>query len=261
MALLYPGLLPPGALLNDAAIPVVAAPPLRERRALPPPAPIWFSAARADAFTFNDAGRVQTWAAMGQPNLRAEAVSHNKDGTEWRDTRGALQFHAKIHSGLTLPKIVPHGNLFSIGLIYQPPQQGSAMAIASLQAAENDNYFFISAENGVIRFAERDAETSLGHAEPATPTLVVISSDGSRVKMTVNRSLATSVDCALPDLPHDFLIGCRGTVRSLVNKLGSFGLTDVMIWPDQDVLAEGIARAPEAALAHWQERLQNGCEI
>lgn len=76
--------------------------------------------------------------------------------------------------------------------------------------------------------------------------------------MSANRDLAISVACALPAAPLDLFLGCRGGSRSLLGKLGSFQASDLLIWPDQDVLAGEVARAPEAALSLWQERLRNG---
>lgn len=255
MALLYPGRLPIGALLDHdmPAAPATASP----AATLPPPAPIWFSTAATDTLELNENGRVTAWQAVGQP-ARLTALNHNREGTVWDRAAKALQFQGRTHGGLGADAILPHGNCFSLGMIYTPLPKGHTMTLCSLQAVDSEDYLFLSAWNGIIRFALRENEANFSQTEPKTTTLLVLSSNGTQVKLAVNRGPCSAIDFAIPDLPHDLFIGCRGSARSLVNKLGSFDLTDVMIWPDQDVLSGQHAQAPESALAHWQERLRHG---
>lgn len=253
MVILYPGSLPPGALIDDSfALPVAAKPVA----GLPPPAPLWFTTTVPETIALNDTGRMQRWSALGLPDWHSTPLEFNKDGTDWDASARLLRFHAKTHSGFVLPPVLSRGDRFSVGLIYHPVTKGSAMTVLSLQTIDTDSYCFMSCWNGVIRFGVKDREDTMELPEPSGVNLLILSSDGVRVKMAVNRGLAVSIDHALPALPQDVFIGARGAARSLVNKLGNFGLSDVMIWPDRDVLAED--RAPAEALAQWQERQHHG---
>ncbi|MGV8952359.1 MAG: hypothetical protein ACOH2M_14730 [Cypionkella sp.] len=258
--LLFQGRLPAGALVGEdfgpapvvrAAAPVVS---------LGPPAPIWFSTTARETLQFNKDQRVTGWQAMAPTSARAEPVGFNSGGTGWDSALGALDFVEKTHGGLCVANLLPDGSQFSVGLIYTPPAKRDAQTLLSLQAKGEDGYAFLSAENAFVRFGLKGGDESLSAPDPQKLTLLVLSSDGRKVRMALNRDLAISVDCALSAAPLDIYIGCRGGARSLLGKLGSFTLTDLLVWPDVDVLAGDVARAPDAALAVWQERLRNGVQ-
>ena len=257
MVIFYPGMLPAGALIDADFTPtparVVIAP-----KPLGPPAPIWFSTRDADSLEFTSASRVTGWAACAPSTAHARPVGFNKDGTGWDAASQSLDFVEKTHGGLCVADAISDGSCFSLGLIYTPPPKRDAQTLLSLQAREDESYAFLSAESGFIRFGLKGGEASLHLPDPQRLTLLLLSSDGQRVRMSANRDLAISVACALPAAPLDLFLGCRGGSRSLLGKLGSFQASDLLIWPDQDVLAGEVARAPEAALSLWQERLRNG---
>lgn len=257
--LLYQGRLPAGALVAaDLSAPVPQ--PARTSPTIPsaPPAPIWLSTANAARLSFNQSQRVTGWAAMPPATVQATCVGFNETGTGWDSTNQALDFVAKTHGGLCIHDALPASARFSLGLIYLPDGKTAAQTLLSLQAKDEDDYLFLSAQNDEIRFAMKRGDQSLSAPDPQKLTLLVLASDGQHVRLSLNRNTAISTVCALPSLPRDLYIGCRGGARSLLGKLGSFKLTDVLIWPDVDVLAGEVARAPEAALDLWQERLRHG---
>jgi hypothetical protein len=255
MTLFYAGRLPKGALIDAELTP----PPARKIAApisYGPAAPVIFTTSQG--LSLNGAGRVTAWESVPPAIARAERVSFNDEGTGFDPELRALDFVAKTHGGLCVADVIPNGALFSIGLIYAPPPKRDAQTLLSLQAKGDDDYAFLSAEDATIRFALRGGDESLSVPDPQKLTLLVMSSDGRKVRLSVNRELAASVDCALPATPLDIFLGCRGGTRSLLGKLGSFTLTDMLVWPNEDVLAGEVTRAPTAALALWQERLRNG---
>lgn len=256
MPILFPGRLPAGALVDSSEI--VAAPRAIARPKLGPPAPIWFSTTDVESLSFNSDRRVSRWHAKHPSAAVAAPVKFNDKGTGWDSGLAALDFVAKTHGGLCISDQLPSGACFSIGLIYTPPAKHDAQTLLSLQIKGEDGYAFMSAEDSFVRFGLKGGDQSLSAPDPQKLTLLILSSDGQKVRMSLNRDLAISVDCALAAAPLDLFIGCRGGTRSLLNKLGSFTLTDVLMWPNEDVLAGEVARAPDAALSLWQERLRDG---
>jgi hypothetical protein len=256
MPILFNGALPLGALVGKGAAPAPAR-PLAPAIDLGPPAPVWFSTARQDRLSFNRDGRVTGWQAMAPATAQARPARFNSEGTGWDAETQALDFVEKIHGGLCIEDALPQTGCFSLGLIYTPPPKRDAQTLLSLQAKGAEDYLFLSAESGFVRFGMKGGDASLHAPDPQKLTLLLLASDGAKVRMALNRDLAVAVDCALAPAAFDLFLGCRGEARSLLNKLGSFKLTDVLIWPDQDVLAGEVARAPEAALGLWQERLRH----
>jgi hypothetical protein len=258
MPILFNGALPAGALVGEGLAPAPRA--ITPVVDLGPPAPIWFSTARIETLEFNAENRVTGWQAMPPATACARALRFNGVGTGWDAEASALDFVEKTHGGLCIADVLPQANRFSVGLIYTPPPKRDAQTLLSLQAKGADDYMFLSAENDFVRFGMKGGDANLSAPDPQKLTLLVLASDGVQVRMALNRDLAISADCALEPAPLDLFIGCRGGVRSLLGKLGSFKLTDVLIWPDQNVLAGEVARAPEAALVIWQERLRNALQ-
>ncbi len=256
--ILFPGKLPAGALV-EPGLPT-AKPKPRTQPVAGPPAPLWFSTRQPDRLEFNRTGRVTAWTACAPATASARAVGFNDTGTGWDAEARALDFTEKTHGGLCVDAALPRGDRFSVGLIYLPPPKRDAQTLLSLQAKGADDYLFLSAENDFVRFGIKGGDQSLTAPDPQRLTLVVLSSDGQNVRMAINRDVSVSLDCALPAAPLDLFIGCRGGSRSLLGKLGSFKLTDVLVWPGDDVLAGVVSRAPEAALNLWQERLRDGIQ-
>ena len=258
--LLYHGRLPAGALVSAD---LVAAPEPPRQRPSPrgasnPPAPIWFSTSDATDLIFNQNQRVTGWSARPPATAQARLVGFNEAGTGWDSANPALEFTAKTHGGLFISDALPSTACFSIGLLYLPAAKTDAQTLLSLQARDDDDYLFLSAENDEIRFAMKRSDQTLSAPDPQKLTLLVLSSDGASVRLSLNRNTAISTACALPPLPRDPFIGCRGGAPSLLWQLCRFKVTRVVILPDTDVLAGEVARAPEAALDLWQERLRHG---
>jgi hypothetical protein len=257
MPIHFDGALPLGALVGTGFSQPTAPRPVAAKVNLGPPAPIWFSTAQSERLGFNRDQRVTAWQAMPPATVHARPVHFNAEGTGWDSAARALDFVEKTHGGLCIEAALPQAQRFSVGLIYTPPVKRDAQTLLSLQAKGAENYLFLSAENDFVRFGMKGGDANLSAPDPQKLTLLVLSSDGAKVRMALNRDLAISVDCKLDPAALDIFIGCRGETRSLLNKLGSFKLTDVLIWPDQDVLAGEVVRAPDAALALWQERLRH----
>lgn len=254
MPIIYNGALPLGALVGDDFTIATPRRPARPAVDLAPPAPIWFSTKRTDTLSFNGNRRVTGWQAIAPATVQARPARFNTEGTDWDSANLALDFVEKIHGGLCIDGALPEAPSFSIGLIYTPPVKRDAQTLLSLQAKDAEDYLFLSAENDFVRFGMKGGDVSLSAPDPQKLTLLVLAFDGTQVRMAMNRDLAISQNLVLEPAARDLFIGCRGEARSLLNKLGSFKLTDVLIWPEQDVLAGEVTRAPEAALALWQER-------
>lgn len=273
MPILFPGPLPAGALLGSGSGPLdrpaaASAPPpapVRAKAADPaPPAPIWFTTACYETLHLSPAGRVLHWHARSDAGVdvaaTASPLSFNKDGTALDPVSGHLLFQAQSHSGLAISGHLQAGKPFSVGLIYHSDAGADALSLLSLQAAGDADYAYVSAEQGFIRFARREGGPLLSAPDPRKCVLLVLAHDGRTVRLSVNRSTALTAPLALPaGGALSLMLGCRGLARPLYNKLGSFALSDVMIWPE-DVLARDFARAPQEALALWQERSRDGSQ-
>jgi hypothetical protein len=257
MPIHFSGALPSGALVGNGFTLAIPARPSSPAANLAPPAPIWFSTERMDKLSFNRNLRVTGWQAMAPATIEARPVRFNTEGTAWDSEGLALDFVEKIHGGLCITGALPAARSFSVGLIYTPPMKRDAQTLLSLQAKGEEDYLFVSAESDFVRFGMKGGDANLSASDPQKLTLLVLAFDGAQVRMALNRDLAISQDCALEPAARDLFIGCRGEARSLLNKLGSFKLFDVLIWPELDVLAGEVTRAPEAALALWQERLRH----
>ena len=257
MPILYPGALPLGALIgkDDAPAPVKPAPaPVAAKG---PPAPVWFSTQAPESFDLQEDGRICGWHAVGAPGQRAEVMEFNKEGTPRDKIRGNLLFRAQSHGGLIIDGPLSQ-TPFSVGMLYTSDPKRDALSLFSLQATGDSEYSYMTAESGFLRFGHRDGEPVVSVVDPRKTVLMVFSYDGTMARLAVNRVPAVSVGCVLPKSALKLMLGCRGFSRPLYNKLGTFILSDVMIWPGQDVLAGEFARAPDAALALWQERVRNG---
>ena len=257
MPILYPGSLPQGALIGQGDAPAPVETASGQQVAKGPPAPVWFSAQAPETLDLQEDGRICGWHAVGDTTLRAEVMEFNKEGTPRDKIRGNVLFRAQSHGGLVIDGQLS-GALFSFGLVYNSDAKRDALSLFSLQAENDSDYFYLAAESGFLRFGQREGGPLLSVVDPRKTVLMVFSSDGAKVRFAVNRTAAVAVDCGLPNVDLKLMLGCRGYSRPLFNKLGTFTLSDVLIWPGQDVLAGDFARAPDAALALWQERVRNG---
>ena len=257
MPILYPGVLPLGALIGKGDAPAPVQPAPAPVVAKGPPAPVWFSAQASENFDLQEDGRISCWRAVGDKSQRAEVMEFNKEGTPRDKIRGQVLFRAQSHGGLMIDGLLPNAP-FSIGMLYTSDTKRDALSLFSLQAVGDADYSYLTAESGFLRFGHRDGEPVVSVADPRKTVLAVFSYDGTVARLAVNRAGAVSVDCVLPKAALKLMLGCRGFSRPLYNKLGTFILSNVMIWPGQDVLAGEFARAPDAALALWQERVRNG---
>lgn len=257
MPILYPGSLPSGALIAQGDTPVPARATRASSPAKAPPAPVWFNARALETLDLQEDGRIRGWHAMGAEHLRAAPMEFNKEGTPRDSILGQVLFRAQSHGGLMIDGQLPDAP-FSIGMIYTGDAKRDALSLFSLQAEGDSAYSYLAAESGFLRFGHREGGPLVSIADPRKTVLMVFSSDRAKVRLAVNRMAAISTDCHLPKAALKLMLGCRGYSRPLYNKLGSFALSDVLIWPGQDVLAGGFARAPDAAQALWQERVRNG---
>lgn len=243
MALHYNGVLPRGALVR------VAAPSPHS------PAPVWF-AAEAESLTLADDGRARRWQARGRAET-ALAVAANRAGT--RFSAGSLQFEAETNCGFLLADAVPDRDCVSLGLIYRPVA-GDARTLLTIQGAAESGYIFLDAQGDQIRLAQKggtlDLSASIAAGVGAVLALCTLSHGTVKLSVNGGSPLAAPVDPAGLRGPADLFIGCRGARAGLRNKLGGFGLTDVLIWPGTDCL--GKAGGCDAAVALWTDRLHRG---
>jgi|GEM_PF-1374277 len=247
-ALRYSGTLPPGALVRLDPAPVAA------------PAPIWLTADPADlGFAPRDASRAIAWRAHGAPSCVANAVAANPSGTSYRD--GALHFHAEVNSGLRLADALTDAACLTLGLIFQAGQP-EARTLLALQPRGAEGSFFLDAKGSELRLGQKGGETRLkldvaGAADQVT--LVLLALGDGQAWLGANGGAAVRAGTSLATVgPADLFIACRGARGGLRNKLGSFALSDVLIWPGQNLLAQARDTALVGAIALWQERVRHG---
>ncbi|PLL13593.1 hypothetical protein C0V75_09560 [Tabrizicola sp. TH137] len=239
--LLFPGRLPDGALVRGDTLPTQ--PTLRPSTPPAAPAPVWLSCNHAPETT-----PLHLWpASNGQA---AASVPANDSGTA-RSASGALIFRAGENSGLCLADALPDAATASLGAIFRPAPAASAGTILSLQPQDGSGYLFLAHEDGQLRIGRKDADLSLTAPAPEGAILAGLSLAAGRVTLFVNGTAASSAPLALSG-PADLFIGCRTARPGLKNKLGSFHLADVLLWPGDP--APDLA----AACALRAERGQHG---
>lgn len=247
-ALRYAGTLPPGALVRLDPAPVAA------------PAPIWLTADPDDLeFTPQDPARVLGWRAHGAPSCVAHAVAANPLGTPYR--HGALRLEAEVNGGLRLDDALADATCLTVGLIFQAGLP-EARTLLALQPRGGDGSLFLDAKGSELRLGQRGGETELllqaeGVADQVT--LVLLALGDGQAWLAANGRAAVRAGTGLATAgPADLFIACRGARGGLRNKLGAFALSDVLIWPGQNLLAQAQDVALSGAISLWQERARHG---
>jgi hypothetical protein len=244
--LIYPGLLPLGALVRVNKI----APAPAEQ-----PAPLWLDA--TCGVTLSDAGRVLAWSGKGG-GATACPVPGNVSGTGFLNDPPALHFVAGENGGLRLSDAIADAGTLTFGLIVTPDLP-EARTLLSLQPLGHEDYIFLSMEGMRLRLARRDADSALAVTLPPdsrVPLLILCSLSGDEVVMSVNGGPPVGARLAAERGPADLFIGCRNGRKGMKNKLGGFDLSDVLVWPGQNLHAtpEGLA----AVNALWEDRCRRG---
>lgn len=250
MVLNYRGKLPEGVLLRTAKAPTaLPATPV-------PQADIWLDASAG--ITRTEAGRVTGWASRGSIPAQALPVPDNANGTGYRSDPPALQFAAGENGGLRLSGAVADGTCVTLALILTPGLP-DARSLLSLQPVAHEDYVFLSLEGPQVRLARKDAVTGLSLTLPTDaqkPLLVLCAVGSGMARMSINGGPVVSAPLAAEEGPADLFIGCRTARKGMKNKLGRFDLSDVMVWPGQDLLGAKAGFAAVTAL--WNDRCRLG---
>ncbi|MDP4034429.1 MAG: hypothetical protein Q8P60_16560 [Pseudorhodobacter sp.] len=245
MAILYSGALPPGALVRPDPV---------------PPATIWLTARAADLeFLPDDAGRVIGWRAQQATGIAAQAVAANLGGTVFHPP--ALRFATAQNGGLVLNGVIADANTLTFGLIFRAGPDAGRTLLALQPLAQGES-LFLDAQGDDLRLAQKGGKAELTlHADGAgaQATLVLCALADGQAWLAVNGGQAVQRRFSL-DMhgPADLFIGCRGPRSGLHNKLGSFALSDVLLWPGQNLLARADDPALHGAIALWHERARLG---
>lgn len=252
MVLIYPGKLPPGALLSAEGAAARPAPPPAPPPPRPDPAPVWF---RADqGIALNPAGRLAEWQA--QDGAAARPVVYNDEGNEVVAGR-AVCFSHRSHNGLVVEAASP-AEAVTLGLILSRERRDPE-TVAALQVTGEDGYTFLSVDGGEVRLGQKGGEAGLSLPDPGGVMLLMLSVGAGVAALSVNGGATKETALSLsPGLVRLFF-GCRGDARALTNKMGPFRLSDALLWPGQALLAEGVSgRAMLPVIRLWQERQRHG---
>lgn len=246
MALFYPGRLPEAALvrINPPAVHDPAG-----------PAVVWLDA--GSGVMLSNAGRVVAWAAKGGA-ATALPVPGNASGTSFQNDPPALHFVAGENGGLRLSDAIAQGATVTFGLIVTPDLP-EARTLLSLQPLGRGDYVFLSLEGMALRLARKGADGALAvtlSPDSRVPLLILCALSGGTARLSVNGGPAISGTLAVDSGAADLFIGCRTGRKGMTNKLGGFDLSDVLVWPGQDLLGGEAGFA--AALALWEDRCRRG---
>ena len=226
--ILFHGFLPEGALVRRPSVAPAPSSPLPPTAAAPlssgPPAPIWLSCDHAP-----ETARLHLWPAC--TGEAAASVPASSSGTA-RSATGALIFRAGENSGLCLPDAVPDTTCATAAAIFSPAAGASAGTILSLQPKDGSGYLFLAHEDGQLRVGRKDSDLALKVPAPEGMMLVGLALVQGRVSLLVNGRSAASAPTPFSG-PADLFIGCRNARPGLKNKLGSFHLFDVFVWPKE----------------------------
>ena len=250
MVLLYRGPLPFGVLLRPTKAPAaLPATPVSE-------ADIWLDA--STGVTLSDTGRVTAWASRGANPAQALPVPDNATGTAYRSDPPALQFAAAENGGLRLAGAIADAACLTVALILTQGQP-EARSLLSVQPLAHEDYIFLSLEGPHLRLARKDAAKGLAQTLPVEaqgPLLILCAFSSGMARLSVNGG--TAVAAPLPIEPGfaDLFLGCRTARKGMKNKLGRFDLSDVMVWPGQDLL--GLGADLSAITALWNDRCRRG---
>lgn len=226
----FPGSLPPGALVQFRQ-PAQPAPPQPSGD----PAPLWLSADHAPG-----TGPLLHWPACAGTGT-AHAVPANPGGTP-RAPDGALRFSAGENSGLCLPAALPDAATASLAVIFRPLPGASGGTILSLQPQDGSGYLFLAHEEGQLRLGRKDGDLALSAPAPEGALLACLTLATGRLRLSINGGNTVTAQQALSGLA-DLFIGCRNARPGLKNKLGSFLLYDLLLWPGDPAPDLTAARA------------------
>jgi len=258
VAIIFPGRLPPGALVQGGSPKTAMAGEFTEI-----PAPIWLTA-DISSFEFSETapGRIIAWQSSGSVKFKAEAVAANELGTLFLPAPGRLQFTTGTNCGIILPDAIAEAENVTIGLIFHADETEDPRTLMSLQSRGDDNYLFLSGDDGNLRLTQKTGDEELVTPLPNAgtgATLLLCAVERDRVYMGVNGGTAvTTATASTPSGMADLFLGCRNARSGLHNKLGRFTLTDVMIWPGKNLLAGPNDPALNAAKALWASRSADG---
>lgn len=247
MVLQYPGKLPPGALLTQLPAPVPVLPV-----AQPDPAPVWFRASQG--VELSATGRLASWAA-GNGAL-ARPVSFNDEGNEV-DPGRAVCFSQRSHGGLVVDAAAP-ADVLTLALILSRERR-DPLTVAALQVAGDEDYIFLSVDDGQVRLGRKESDAGLALPDPGGVMLVMLSLGAGQAALSVNGGAVRRLALPLKPGALRLFLGCRGDARPLLNKLGPFRLSDALLWPGQALLAEGMSGGVLVPVIRlWQERQRHG---
>lgn len=258
MAIIFPGKLPPGALVQDGSPKTATGGVFAEI-----PAPIWLTADVSN-FEFSETSpdRIIAWQSSGSVKFKAEAVAANELGTLFLPAPDRLQFTTGTNSGIILPDAIAEAENVTIGLVFHADETEDPRTLMSLQSRGDDNYLFLSGDDGNLRLTQKTGDEELVTPLPNAgtgATLLLCAVEGEHVFMGVNGGPAmTTATAGTPSGMADLFLGCRNARSGLHNKLGRFTLTDVMIWPGKNLLAGPNDPALNAVKALWVSRSANG---
>jgi hypothetical protein len=248
MVLVYPGRLPPGALISEPARPATVAPP----PARPDPAPVWLMA--SEGIGLSASGRLAEW--QGRGGAVARPVSFNDEGNEVEPGR-AVCFPQRSHGGLVIETGDP-ADCFTLALIYARERR-DPLTIAAMQATGDEDYTFLSVDDGKVRLGQKESDAGLSVPDPGGLALVMLSVGAGQAALSVNGGPARRGGMALQGGALRLFLGCRGDARPLLNKLGPFRLSDALYWPGQALLADGVSGGVVVPVIRlWQERQRHG---
>ena len=133
------------------------------------------------------------------------------------------------------------------------------LTIAALQAAGDEDYTFLSIDDGQVRLGQKESDLGLTLPDPGGVTLVMLSLGAGQAGLSVNGGAVRRIALPLRPGALRLFLGCRGDARPLLNKLGPFRLSDVLLWPGQALLAEGMSGGGLVPVIRlWQERQRHG---
>lgn len=223
----FPGRLPNGALVSTLEAPTASntkQQPLPAQQKAPsgPPAPLWLSCDHSPETT-----PLHLWPSTeGQA---ATSVPANETGTA-RSAEGALLFQAGVNSGLCLSDALPDLDGVTCAALFRPMPGAAAGTVLSIQPKDGSGYLFLAHEDGHLRIGRKDSDLSLTAPSPDGVILAAISLSAGNVALSVNGRSAATAPLAIGG-PADLYIGCRNARPGLKNKLGSFHLFDILLWP------------------------------
>ena len=156
----------------------------------------------------------------------------------YKTANARLEFRAGHHCGYTVPGPVDTIQDWSYAIRFQA-DSGEALTLLTLNFSDSNNYVFLQHVGGAMTFQDRKGTFKLSTPFSSDHDCLVVAgqSDG-QFWLRVNNETVASETHDSPDLagPSHLFIGCRSQRAGLKKKLGTFELTDVIFWPDRNVL-------------------------